>query len=218
MQKGVVFDFNGTLFWDTELQNRSWDRFLAKHGFKLSEEEKHTWIHGINAKDTFEYLFQRSCSPAEVHELTEEKEIIYRQMCLNEGMEWAPGAVDLIEFLLENGVEIAIATAAGKNNVEFFIAQLDMLKYFRRERIIFNDGSMRGKPNPDLFSKAIETLGRKPVEVTIFEDSLAGVEAAKRSGAGNIYIVNGEKDLFRNYNYPVISHFNQVDRSVFSDS
>lgn len=214
-QKGVVFDFNGTLFWDTELQNRSWDRFLEKHGFKLTTAEKHTWIHGINAKDTFEYLFQRACSPAEVYELTEEKEVIYRQMCLDQGMKWAPGAAELIEFLLENNVEIAIATAAAKNNVEFFIEQLDLLTFFKRERIIFNDGSMRGKPNPDLFSKAIETLDMKPEEVTIFEDSLAGVEAARRSGAGNIYIINGEKELFRNYNYPIISHFNQVDKSVF---
>ena len=115
MQKqGVVFDFNGTLFWDTELQNRSWDKFLDKYEFKLSEEEKLTWVHGINAMDTFEYLFKRPCSAEEVFRLTEEKEVIYRKMCLEQGMEWAAGALELIEFLKENNVPIAIATASAK--------------------------------------------------------------------------------------------------------
>jgi len=218
MQKqGVVFDFNGTLFWDTELQNRSWDEFLDRYGFKLSEEEKLTWVHGINATDTFEYLFKRPCSAEEVFQLTEEKEVIYRAMCLEQGMDWAPGALELIEFLKNNDVPIAIATAAAKNNLDFFVEQLDLHKHFDPKRIIYNDGTMRGKPNPDLFNKAIETLGVPASQVTVFEDSLAGVEAAKRSGAGNVYIVNGNEERFANYSYPIISHFNQVKRQHFLD-
>jgi len=214
---GVVFDFNGTLYWDTEIQEQSWDRFLHSRGFELSEKEKHDYIHGINAKDTFEYLLKRECSAEEVYELTEEKEVIYRQMCLDSGMEWAPGAVDFIKFLIQNNVQIAIATASAKNNVEFFIEQLDLLKYFDRERIIYNDGTSRGKPHPDLFNKAIEKLGVPAEQVAIFEDSLAGVEAAKRSGAGQVYIVNGKKELFSSFEYPIIFNYRQVEREIFSD-
>lgn len=215
MQKqGVVFDFNGTLFWDTELQNRSWDEFLDRYGFKLSEEEKLTWVHGINAMDTFEYLFKRPCSAEEVYQLTEEKEVIYRAMCLEQGMEWAPGALELIRFLKASNVPIAIATAAAKNNLDFFVEQLDLHQYFDPKQIIYNDGTMRGKPNPDLFSKAIEAIGIPAKHVTVFEDSLAGVEAAKRSGAGNIYIVNGTAERFGS-RYPIISHFDEVDRTRF---
>ena len=213
-KQGVVFDFNGTLFWDTELQEKSWGKFLHKYGFELNEEERNTWIHGINAKDTFEYLFKRTCSAEEVHRLTEEKEVIYRGMCLEQGIKWAPGALELIEFLKENEVPVAIATASDKNNVDFFIEQLDLLKYFHSKNIIYNDGSMRGKPNPDLFNKAIDALGIPAKHVTIFEDSLAGVEAARNSGAGNVYVVNGN-GRFKKYDYPVISHFDQVDRTQF---
>ena len=218
MQKqGVVFDFNGTLFWDTELQNRSWDKFLDGYGFKLSEEEKLTWVHGINAMDTFEYLFKRPCSADEVFQLTEEKEVIYREMCMDQGMEWAPGALELIEFLKVNNVPIAIATASARNNLDFFVEQLDLHRYFDSKHIVYNDGTMRGKPNPDLFNRAIEKLEIPAGLVTVFEDSLAGVEAAKRSGAGKIYIVNGNRK-FSHYNYPVITHFDQVDKMSFLDS
>jgi len=216
MQKqGVVFDFNGTLFWDTKLQNDSWDSFLRNYGLSLNEEQKNKYIHGINAKDTFEYLFKRDMGAEEVDRLTEEKEVIYRQMCLDEGMEFAPGAEELIRFLIENDVEIAIATASAQNNVEFFIEHFHLLRYFKRAHIIFNDGTLRGKPHPDLFTKAIKAIGTKPEVTTIFEDSHAGLEAAKRAGAGNIIIVNSTNTVYPGFHYRQISHFNKLDRSIF---
>ncbi len=215
-ERAVVFDFNGTLFWDTKQQNDSWDQFLTKYNFRLSAEEKTTWVHGINAKDTFEYLFKRECTDDEVFRLTEEKEVIYREMCLEGKMELAPGAQSLIGFLKSNGIKIAIATAAGKNNVEFFIEHFNLLAYFDRENIIYNDGTVRGKPHPDLFNKAIEQLRVDKKQVTIFEDSLAGIEAAKNSGAGNVVVVNGNNEHHGIFNFPVIKDFNEFDRSVFN--
>jgi HAD superfamily hydrolase (TIGR01509 family) len=216
--KGVVFDFNGTLFWDTELQNRSWDHFLEKYGLQLSAQEKNTWVHGINAKDTFEFLFKKTCSPEEVEKFTEEKEKIYREMCLVQGMEWAPGAPELISFLKQNKIPVAIATASAFNNVEFFIEHFGLLQFFTRENIVYNDGSLRGKPHPDLFNRAIEKLGVSPHLTAIFEDSLAGVEAAQRAGAGKIFIVKGKDQRFAKYAYPVINHFDKVDRRLFVHS
>ena len=214
--KGVVFDFNGTLFWDTHLQENSWDRFLEKYGFTLNGEEKKKYIHGINAKDTFEYLFKRELDDAEVYRLTEEKEVIYRTMCLEHGMQLAPGAEQLISFLADSGVALAIATASAKNNVEFFIQHFPLLTYFKREHIIYNDGTMRGKPHPDLFNKAIKTIGTKPEETMIFEDSHAGIESAKRSGAGKVVIVNSANADYDGFTHQQITDFAAVDRGLFA--
>lgn len=212
---GVVFDFNGTLFWDTHLQEDSWDCFLEKYGFSLNDEEKKKYIHGINAKDTFEYLFKRELNDTEVFRLTEEKEVIYRQMCLEHGMKLAPGAEKLIGDLKNSGVALAIATASAKNNVEFFIQHFPLLNYFRREHIIYNDGTMKGKPHPDLFNKAIKTIGTKPEETLIFEDSHAGIESALRSGAGEVIIVNSADADYNGFFCEQITDFNQVNRARF---
>ena len=213
---GVVFDFNGTLFWDTHLQNESWNRFLEKYGFSLSEEEKKKYIHGINAKDTFEYLFKRELDDDEVYRLTEEKEVIYRSMCLEHGMQLAPGAEQLIRFLMSSGVALGIATASAKNNVDFFIQHFNLLDYFTPGHIIYNDGTMRGKPHPDLFNKAISALGTKPEETLIFEDSHAGIEAALRSGAAEVIIVNSANADYNGLPCRQITDFGEVDRSLFS--
>jgi len=139
--QGVIFDFNGTLFWDIPYQESSWDEYLQKHNIILTNYEKKTYIHGRNGRDTFEYLFNRQITDQELEEFTEEKEIIYRRICQESKMELAPGAETFINQLLSRDFKIAIATAAGKSNVDFFIEKFDLLKYFKLENIIYNDGT-----------------------------------------------------------------------------
>lgn len=212
--KGIVFDFNGTMFWDTEYQNDSWDMYLRQHGIVLSPEEKTEYIHGRNGKDTFEYIFKRELSREELEIRTEEKEEIYRNLCETEGMSLAPGLISLLDFLKHNGIRMAIATAAGKINVDFFIEKFNLLEYFERSLIIYNDGSVRGKPDPDLFNRAAAALDVPKGNVLVFEDSRAGVEAAKRSGVREIIIVDSTGTGLSMYGCKRITHFDQFDRSV----
>lgn len=44
--KGAIFDFNGTLFWDTPFHDKAFDIFLEKRGLHLTDEEKRVKIHG----------------------------------------------------------------------------------------------------------------------------------------------------------------------------
>lgn len=74
-ESAVIFDFNGTLFWDSKFQELSWLEYLEKHNIDLSQEEINLYIHGRNAKDTFEYIFKKEFSREEIMQLVEEKEI-----------------------------------------------------------------------------------------------------------------------------------------------
>lgn len=214
--KSVIFDFNGTLFWDTQFQEKSWDEYFEQHRIYLSPDEKREFLHGRNGEDTFNYIFKRLHSKEEIQTLTEEKEILYRAECLKHQMILAPGAISLIEYLLNKEIQIGIATASGKTNVDFFIKELNLMQYFKQEHIIYNDGSIKGKPNPDLFIRAMKTLNVSKDEVIIFEDSISGIKAAENAGVSNIIIVNSNDDDYNNYNYPIISHFDQFDRSTIS--
>lgn len=211
--QGFIFDFNGTLFWDTEYQNSSWDEYLLRHNISLTEEEKRTYVHGRNGKDTFEYLFKREVTEYEAKELMEDKEIIYRNICIQNKMELAPGAESLIKYLLDKKIKIAIATAAGKSNVDFFIEKFDLFKYFNEEHIIFNDGTSRGKPHPDLFNKAIKSLDICSKNAIIFEDSFSGIKAAENAKPGKVVIVNSANENYENFPHQVINHFDQFDRT-----
>ena len=212
---GVIFDFNGTLFWDSEYQETSWDKYLERHNINLTEAQKREYIHGRNGKDTLEYLFKRKLSDSEVHEYTEEKEILYREECLKHKMELAPGAKMLLDYLKGKEIPMAIATASGKTNVDFFIDKFNLLDYFSEEHIIYNDGTTKGKPHPDLFEKAIKRLGVNKAETIIFEDSFSGIQAAINSNVASVIIVNSTKEDYSRFELPVIEHFDEFDRNLF---
>lgn len=109
---------------------------------------------------------------------------------------------------------MAIATASGKSNVDFFIDTLNLLDYFNEEHIVYNDGSIRGKPHPDIFDKAISKLGVDRSESVIFEDSFSGIQAAINSKVAFIFIVNSTNENYSDYKLPIIEHFDEFDKSL----
>jgi len=211
---GVIFDFNGTLFWDSEYQESSWDKYLETHNIKLTLAQKKEYIHGRNGKDTLEYLFKRKLDEHEVEQYSEEKEIIYRNECLKHEMKLAPGAVELLKYLKVQNIPMAIATASGKTNVDFFINRFNLLDYFSEEHIIYNDGKIKGKPHPDIFEKAIKKLGVICSESIIFEDSFSGIQAAINCNVANVIIVNSTKENYSDFKFPIIEHFDEFDRNL----
>jgi HAD superfamily hydrolase (TIGR01509 family) len=206
---GYVFDFNGTLFWDNAIQESSWDFYLKKQGIALSRTEKDKYIHGRSVKDTFEFLFGRKPDPEELKNMTGEKEAIYRDECLKKPMNLAPGADELLSCLKEKGYPITIATASCKENVDFFIRELKLWKYFDVEKIVFDDWIIPGKPDPALFLNAMKNIGRSPEETVIFEDSVSGILAAERSNAKKIIIVNSTGSDYSKYPHLVIKSFTE---------
>lgn len=213
-KKGIVFDFNGTLLWDTHLHNAAWDKFFREHGLYLSDEEKHQKMHGRLNKEILADLFGGRLTEAEIERYSLEKEYGYQRMCEElEDFSLAEGVIDLFEKLKEKGIPYAIATASGIENVEFYRKRLELDRWFMPEHIIYNDGSMRGKPFPDLFLKAIAALGIECGNIIVFEDSVSGIKAAEAAGAGKVVIVNSNNSDYAEWEgkYPVIRHFSEFD-------
>lgn len=217
-KKGIIFDFNGTLLWDTHLHNKAWDNFLAEKGLYLSDEEKHMLFHGRLNKEILGELFDNSLTEAELERYGLEKEYEYQRLCAElEDFSLAEGVAELFEKLSERNIPFVIATASGLENVEFYIRRLQLGKWFKKEHIIYNDGSMRGKPFPDLFLRAMETLGIDSRNVIIFEDSVSGIKAAEAAAAGKIVIVNSNDCDYEEWKgkYPIITDFKEVDWAWF---
>lgn len=216
--QGIVFDFNGTLLWDTQLHNIAWDNFFREHGFSMSDEEKHHKMHGRLNNEIISELFGDRLTAAEVEKYGLEKEYEYQRLCEElEDFSLAEGVTGLFEELKKKGIPFVIATASGIENVDFYIRRLGLGKWFKKEHIIYNDGSMRGKPFPDLFIKAIEVLGLDSRDITIFEDSVSGIKAAEAAGAGKIIIVNSNDSDYEVFGgkYPIIRSFSEVKAEWF---
>ena len=212
--KGVVFDFNGTLLWDTKYHNQAFDLFLEQHNIVLTDEEKSVKIYGKSNADIMRDIFGRQLTDLEIKEFSIEKELIYQELIVD-NLHFAEGAEDLFEYLKAHNIPFCIATSSDFLNVEFYFREMQLERWFSPEWVLFNDGTLKGKPEPDLFLKAADRLQLNTSELVIFEDSKAGIKAAENAGAGKIYIVNSMNDDFSDFEHEVIFNFNQTDKSLF---
>lgn len=213
--KGAIFDFNGTLFWDSCLHNKAWDIFLERYGITLSDHEKNIKIHGKNNQDILNTVFNRLLPGSLIDEYITEKEGIYQTLCLQSDIRLAPGATEFLDFLSGNSIPFTIATASGIENVRFYFEHYGLSRYFKRSKVIYNDGTIPGKPDPWIFQRAMEALHLAGNETVVFEDSVAGILSAAQAGAGKIIVVDSRGEDHSRWNYQIIKDFSEVNRNLF---
>ncbi|WP_419033189.1 HAD family hydrolase [Dysgonomonas gadei] len=213
---GVIFDFNGTLFWDTKLHNKAWDIFLTKHDLYLSDDDKFSKMHGKNNRDIFISIFGGQLSDQQIIDYIMEKELLYQELCLNTDMQLAPGVTGFLDFLKDENIPFTIATASGKENLDFYFEHLPLSSWFEYDKVVYNNGKIKGKPDPQIYQTALSVINKKPGEVIIFEDAVAGLQAARNAGAGKIIVVDSNDDDYTDWaECQIIKSFDEVDRTQF---
>ncbi len=197
MIKGVIFDFNGTMFLDSPLHERAWIDMAKKLREKpLGIEEFYINLQGRTNLQIITYLLGREPSANELTEITEEKELLYRTRCsAPDGLHTlAPGVEAFLDKLKPTGVPFTIATGSYRPNVEFYFSHLGLSKWFDFNNVIYDDGTYPGKPFPDIFIKASQKINVKPADCLVFEDSYAGIRAAVGAEMGRIVTVEASLD------------------------
>jgi beta-phosphoglucomutase-like phosphatase (HAD superfamily) len=190
--KGIIFDFNGVLWWDGPLQVESWQRCAhSLRGRFFSEEELDLCMHGRTNRDVFSYLMGREVGGGELATLIHRKESAYRQGCLSQGERFAlsSGAAALLAFLMDCGIPHTIATSSERTNLDFFVEHLELSKWFTIPDIVYDDGTLPGKPAPDIYLRAAANLGLKPAECVVVEDAHSGIQAARAARIGHIIAI-----------------------------
>ncbi len=205
--KGIIFDFNGTLLWDTPYHNKAWNIFLDRYHITLSDQEIRDNMHGRTNAEIFKYLFKKDLSLGEVNTLAAEKEAIYRHLIINNNFDLQRGSRQMFDYCLACAIPTAIATSSDKENADFFYDRYDLKTWFPRRRFIYNDYTFASKPAPDIFTKAASQLFLEPDEIMIFEDSPAGIEAAEKFGAGKIVVINSTGENLEDSPYLVLDSF-----------
>lgn len=214
--EAIIFDFNGTLFDDSKFHQEAWTLFATKFNVILSQADFDNYIHGYTNKEILEYILQRKPEKTELDTFSEEKESIYRDICLDnmEKVILTPGAEDFLDYISNENIPRTIATASYLPNVKMFFNLFHLNRWFRFEHIIFDSGAYRGKPNPDLFLAASEKICHPIETCMIIEDSISGIQAANNAGAGVIIAVDfaNNPHKFSEFDFidTIISDFRQL--------
>lgn len=222
--RGIIFDFNGTLYWDSAKHKETWREYSKKlRGTPFTDDEMIKYMFGRTNEQIIKYAIGKQPTPEMVEKYGQEKEALYRQMCLEdkENFHLAQGVESFLDFLKENNIPRTIATMSDKVNVDFYIEHFHLEKWFDIDKIVYSNGIIPGKPAPDIYEIAAKNLELKPEECIVVEDALSGIEAARAAGIGKIIAICSEESPELYKSIPavggIINNFDEFDRNLFAN-
>ena len=189
--KGVIFDFNGTLFFDNPKHILAWSKIsmeIRRHG--ISEEELHEHINGVPNNKVVEYMFDGKCSLEQMEKYSELKEQYYREFCKQdeESFHLVEGAEEFFDYLKEKEIPFTIASASIKPNIDFFVESFHLDRWIDPNLIVYDDGSYENKVA--MFKKAADNIGVDITQTMIIEDSMSGILNAYKAGCEHIVVMD----------------------------
>ncbi len=219
--KGIIFDFNGTLYWDSQLHYDAWREYSKMlRGIEFTDEEMRDKMFGHTNEDIIEYAIGKKPTKEMVEKYGKEKEALYRKRCLldPENFKLAPGAIEFLDYLVENNIPRTIATMSEWDNVEFYIKEFQLEKWFDLEKIVYSDGTIPGKPAPDIFEIAAKKINLAPSQCIVVEDAIAGIKSAQSAGIGKIIAIASLEpiEFYKKIDAvdSIIKNFNEFDRNL----
>ena len=187
-KKGLLFDFNGTMFFDSEKHREAWNVFSQKYrGCPISDYElDHT--HGQTNKKIIELLLG-NMSDEESERLSKAKEALYRECCVNDPAMFhlVDGLEDVLNKLQKLQVPMTICSASIKENIDFFIESFGLDRWIKPEDIVYDDGTYENKIA--MFHKAADVIGIDMKDIRIYEDSNSGIRNAYDAGCEQIVVI-----------------------------
>lgn len=209
--KAVLFDFNGTLFLDSFIHEEVWIQFFKeKLNYDMSKEEFYDRILGRDNNAIIRDMFQIE-DLSEIHRLSEEKEVMYRKRCNSLEISLVKGAEEYFGTLKDKKIPFTIATGANQSNVDFYFEVFHLDKWFDYSKVVYDDGYFPGKPDPYGYIQACEKIQVNPKDCIVIEDSPSGIEAAKRLGAKEIYVISEEEKIIEGVNGVVKDFYELIE-------
>lgn len=182
MTQGAIFDMDGVLVDNVSYHVHAWQQFGREMGRDLTEEQIRS-VFGQRNREMVNRLLGPGIPEEDLPGLAERKEQIYRD-CISHDLHPVSGLHDFLEDLEKAGIRCAVATSGPKANADFVLERLAIGGFFRA--VVTGAEVTRSKPEPDIFLLAARQIGVPAEHCVVFEDSAAGIEAARRAGCACI--------------------------------
>ena len=181
----VLWDLDGTLADTSTLHYHAWQRTMDTFGESYSFAEFEAGF-GRNNRSILSEKFRIEPDAPRVSEIADFKEAMVRQLLPETELQLLPGVAASLALLAAVGVHQAISSSGPMANIVAFVNKLDIGDYFLG---ILSGATMpRGKPHPDIFLNSAAAIGVVPADCIVVEDSVHGIEGARRAGMASIAV------------------------------
>jgi beta-phosphoglucomutase len=213
MKKGFIFDLDGVIVDTAKYHYLAW-RDLAKSiniDFTLEQNEQ---LKGVSRVKSLEKILEwgnKSLNYIEFENLMKKKNDDYLGYIEEmQETEILPDVPKVLNFLEEQSQGVALGSAS--KNARMILKKVSLYNKF--SHIVDGNDVVKGKPNPEVFLKAADLLNIAPKDCIVFEDSVAGIQAANTANMISIGI--GEKETLHEADY-IFKDFTEIKISFIEE-
>jgi beta-phosphoglucomutase len=156
---------------------RTWKAFLLSLGKSVTDADLNFVRQGRKRQEILRF-FLGELPDDQIQAHCHVKDVLFRNEV--QGIKTLPGVRELLEDLKRAGVPIALASCGGSARVHHLLSRLRLREYFTA--VVTGDEVTFGKPDPEIFHKAVRQMHVHPAESIVFEDSVSGIQGAKAAG------------------------------------
>ncbi len=179
--KACIFDMDGVIVDSAKYHFRAWKKLATELGIEFTEEDNEQ-LKGLSRVDSLEFILRKG-------DLYIDNDTKLALMDKKNGWyldsissmthdEILPGVKTFIESLRAENIKIALGSSS--RNADRILKAIGLAVYF--DSIIDGNKVTYSKPDPEVFLLGASELGVEPHQTVVFEDALAGIEAAKSGG------------------------------------
>ncbi len=220
MIETVIFDFNGTLYFDKDFNEESWKIIYKEiignvNNFDNELETILSKKDDTNIKEFFDRV-NKKVDEKIISNYALKKESLYQELAKKQNRnKLADGAYELLEYLDKNNIKMILASASIKYNVDFYLDYCGLNKWFDYSRIAYDDGINKNKK--EIYLKAIELAKTDIANILAFDDSSGSINSGIEAGIKKIIRINphGYKKVDSPYILDELMDFKKLDYSIF---
>lgn len=198
--KAFIFDLDGVIVDTAKYHFLAWQKIANRLGIDFTHEhnEQLKGVSRIRSLDLILSLGGKEITQEEKDQFLFEKNEDYLQYIINmKEDEILEGVVPVLQYLKDNGQKIALGSAS--KNARPILEKVNILHFF--DAIVDGNDVTNAKPDPEVFLRAAQLVGASASDAIVFEDSVAGVQAANIAGMVSIGIGDAKTLHEAQYNF-----------------
>jgi len=176
MYEAILFDMDGVVIDTHHAVTEFWHRIANRHKVELTQKDFEQHIYGCLPGHTLDIVFPFLN--------TDERQAMFTELVIYEAnLTYQPvdGTLELLHSLKQHNIPAALVTSGDRAKVKEVAGQLELDGLFGVK--VTAEDVEQGKPYPDCYLKAAQSLKKSPQQCIVFEDAISGIKAASTAGA-----------------------------------